>query len=228
MSDSSVPRPPSPARRTAARAAQAGFSLVWLVPILALVVTLGLAWNAFAGRGELIEIEFSDATGIVPGETTLRFREVTVGKVESVSFTADLRNVVVSVRVEPEVAPYIDKRRGILDRPPASSRPQGISRLDTVLTGRLHRRLLGRQDPRGAKDAGSSASPRPTLARLSGAVGHAHRAVLAERAKRHGRGRADHLPRPSGRPDAEPAPVRDGRMAACWPMCLLRRRMISG
>jgi paraquat-inducible protein B len=134
MSDSSVPRPPSPARRTAARAAQAGFSLVWLVPILALVVTLGLAWNAFAGRGELIEIEFSDATGIVPGETTLRFREVTVGKVESVSFTADLRNVVVSVRVEPEVAPYIDSDAEFwIVRPIVSA--QGISRLDTVLSG---------------------------------------------------------------------------------------------
>lgn len=42
MSDDNSFRPASPTRRTAARAAQAGFSLIWLVPILALVVTLGL------------------------------------------------------------------------------------------------------------------------------------------------------------------------------------------
>ena len=42
MSEDSSFRPASPARRTAARAAQAGFSLIWLVPILALAITLGL------------------------------------------------------------------------------------------------------------------------------------------------------------------------------------------
>lgn len=66
MSDDNSFRPASPTRRTAARAAQAGFSLIWLVPILALVVTLGLTWNAYSGRGELISVEFKDATGITP------------------------------------------------------------------------------------------------------------------------------------------------------------------
>ena len=165
MSDSSAPRPASPARRTAARAAQAGFSLVWLVPILALAVTLGLAWNAFAGRGELIQVKFSDATGIVPGETTLRFREVTVGKVESLSFTDDLLNVVVSIRVEPEVAPYIDSDAEFwIVRPIVSA--QGISRLDTVLSGVF---IEGFWDARiGEKQTRFVGLNQPTLARLSG------------------------------------------------------------
>lgn len=165
MSDNSVPRPASPARRTAARAAQAGFSLVWLVPILALAVTLGLAWNAFAGRGELIEVEFSDATGIVPGETTLRFREVTVGKVESVSFTDDLLNVVVSIRVEPEVAPYIDADAEFwIVRPIVSA--QGISRLDTVLSGVFIEGFWDAQPDQEQKHfVGLN---QPTLARMSG------------------------------------------------------------
>ena len=102
MTDTPPPlTPASPVRKTAARAAQAGINVIWIVPIVALIVTLGIAWNAFRDRGSVIEIEFADATGITPGETTLRFREITVGGVEGVKFTDDLSRVVVSVRSAP-------------------------------------------------------------------------------------------------------------------------------
>ncbi|GHG13368.1 PqiB family protein [Paracoccus aerius] len=128
------PRPASPVRNTAARAAQAGINVIWLVPIIALIVTLGIAWNAYSSRGAVIEVEFADATGVTPGETTLRFREITVGQVESVSFTPDLSRVVVSIRVDKDVAPYIDSEASFwIVRPQVSA--QGVTRLDTVLTG---------------------------------------------------------------------------------------------
>lgn len=134
MSEDSSFRPASPARRTAARAAQAGFSLIWLVPILALAITLGLTWNAYSGRGELISVEFKDATGITPGQTTLKFREITVGQVESVRFTEDLRSVLVEIRVDKDVVPYVDADAEFwIVRPTVTA--QGISRLDTVLSG---------------------------------------------------------------------------------------------
>ena len=78
------------------------------MPILALAITLGLTWNAYSGRGELISVEFKDATGITPGQTTLKFREITVGQVESVRFTEDLRSVLVEIRVDKDVVPYVD------------------------------------------------------------------------------------------------------------------------
>ncbi|MFD1880644.1 MlaD family protein [Paracoccus pacificus] len=109
-------------------------SLIWLVPILALAVTLAVAWNIYAGRGELIEVEFTDATGITPGETLVKFREISVGKVESVSFSPDLTNVVLRLRIDPDVSQYIDSKAEFwIVRPQVSA--QGISRLDTVLTG---------------------------------------------------------------------------------------------
>ncbi|WP_294924153.1 MlaD family protein [uncultured Paracoccus sp.] len=127
-------KPASPVRKTAARAARAGISVIWLVPIVALIVTLGLAWNAYSGRGTLISVEFSDATGIIPGETALKFREITVGGVESVRFTSDLSRVVVNIRVDRDVAEYIDSDAEFwIVRPQVSA--QGIQRLDTVLTG---------------------------------------------------------------------------------------------
>lgn len=136
MTDTPPPplKPASPVRKTAVRAAQAGVNVIWLVPIIALFVTLAIAWNAYAGRGTLIEVEFADATGITPGETALRFREITVGQVEAVHFTPDLAKVVVKLRVDKDVAAYIDDRAEFwIVRPRVTA--QGVSRLDTVLTG---------------------------------------------------------------------------------------------
>lgn len=126
--------PASPVRKTAARAAQAGVNVIWIVPIIALIVTLAIAWNAYRDRGSVIEVEFADATGITPGDTTLRFREITVGRVETVRFTDDLARVVVSIRVNGEVAQYIDDEASFwIVRPQVSA--QGVTRLDTVLSG---------------------------------------------------------------------------------------------
>ncbi len=109
-------------------------SVIWLVPLLALAITLGVAWKAYADRGVLIEIDFADATGLHPGETPLKFREVDVGKVESVGFSPDLKSVRVKIRVDKDVAHFIDSEaRFWLARPQVSA--QGITRLDTVLSG---------------------------------------------------------------------------------------------
>lgn len=109
-------------------------SLVWLVPVIALAISLGVAWQSYSDRGVLIEIAFEDASGVEPGKTELRFRDVAVGTVEDVAFSEDLSNVLVRVRVENEVAPFIDADAQFwVVRPQVSVR--GISGLNTVLSG---------------------------------------------------------------------------------------------
>lgn len=121
-------------RQTALKAMLAGASLIWLVPIIALVATLALAWNSWNQRGELIQVSFNDATGINPGETVLKFREVAVGKVEAVRFSSDLSEVILDIRVDKDVQKYIDANSQFwIVRPQVSA--SGISRLDTVLSG---------------------------------------------------------------------------------------------
>ncbi|OWY16642.1 hypothetical protein B6V73_11600 [Thioclava sp. JM3] len=108
-------------------------SVVWIVPLIALLITLGVAWKTVSDRGELIHIDFKDATGVEVG-TPLKFREVEVGKVESVSFTHDLEQVRLGVRIDNEVAPYVDQDAKFwLVRPEVSAR--GIQNLGTVLSG---------------------------------------------------------------------------------------------
>jgi paraquat-inducible protein B len=109
-------------------------SVVWLVPFAALLIALGIAWQTWVDRGPVIEILFADAAGVTPGVTDLRFRDVTVGRVEDVYFTDELDRVVVAVRVTPQVAPFIDDSAQFwVVRPEVNA--TGITGLETVLTG---------------------------------------------------------------------------------------------
>ena len=111
-----------------------GFSFVWLVPILAVLLALGIAWDAYRDRGPLIEIAFAEASGIEPGETELRYRDVKVGEVEEVRFAPDLSVVLVDVRVDKDIAPYLDDDAVFwVVQPQITAR--GISGLNTVLSG---------------------------------------------------------------------------------------------
>ncbi len=122
-------------------------SVVWLVPVLALAVSLGIAWKSYSERGELIQIAFSNALGIEAGQTVLKYRDVTVGQVEDLSFTPDLSRVVVSVRADREILPFLDRSAQFwVVRPEITT--QGISGLNTVLSG-VHIEGTWDRDPEG-------------------------------------------------------------------------------
>ncbi|TQS70317.1 MCE family protein [Rhodobacteraceae bacterium] len=128
---------PSPAQMKTSRAKKpfwARISLIWIVPLFALAVTLYVGYRSYADRGELIHVDFKDATGIKAGETALKYREVTVGTVEDLSFTGNLDAVRVGIRIDKNIVKYIDSdARFWIVQPEFSAR--GISRLDTVLSG---------------------------------------------------------------------------------------------
>ena len=98
-------------------------SAVWLVPLLALVLALGVAWNTYARRGPTIDIVFDDAAGVTAGQTTVRFRDVAVGVVERLSLSGDLTQVIVTARIDKDVARYHRRRRRVLDRAAERQRP---------------------------------------------------------------------------------------------------------
>lgn len=129
-----APTPAEPNVTPARKRRFSGLSFVWLVPILALAVSLGIAYQSYAERGVLIEIAFESASGVAAEKTELKYRDVTVGVVEDVSFSSDLTRVVVAVRVAKDVAPFIDAdARFWVVRPEVTAR--GISGLNTVLSG---------------------------------------------------------------------------------------------
>ncbi len=109
-------------------------SLVWLVPLIALIVSLSIAYQNYANQGTLIEISFENASGIKPEETEIKYKDVTIGRVEDVEFAEGLTEVLVHARIDQSVAPYLDQDASFwVVRPDVSVR--GISGLDTVLSG---------------------------------------------------------------------------------------------
>ena len=109
-------------------------SLVWAVPVIALLVALGATYQNFAQRGPVIRVWFTDASGIRANETELRFRDIPVGLVEDVDFSSNLRKVIVSIRVHKDVARFIDRDAKFwVVRPEVTA--QGVRGLDTVLSG---------------------------------------------------------------------------------------------
>ena len=76
------------------------FSLVWLIPIVAAIAGAWLVYTTFAERGPLITITFQFASGLEPGKTAIKYRDVQLGVVESVTLSDDLQHVVVTARME--------------------------------------------------------------------------------------------------------------------------------
>src|SRR5512147_30381 len=76
------------------------FSLVWLIPIVAAIAGAWLVYTTFAERGPTITITLQTASGLEPGKTPIKYRDVQLGLVESVTLSDDLQHVVVTARME--------------------------------------------------------------------------------------------------------------------------------
>ena len=111
-----------------------GLSLVWLVPIVALLVAGSLFVRTVILVGPRIDIEFATADGIEPGKTDVRYKEVVVGKVQTVSLRGDRKRVIVTVRLDRSAASLAVKDTQFwVVRPRIGA--GGISGLGTLLSG---------------------------------------------------------------------------------------------
>jgi paraquat-inducible protein B len=109
-------------------------SLVWIVPIVAMVVGVVLVVRALLQAGPEITIEFRSAEGIEPGRTEVRFKEVIVGRVKSVAIGPKREKVLVTATLDRSVKSIAvaDSRFWVV-RPRVGT--GGISGLSTLLSG---------------------------------------------------------------------------------------------
>ena len=56
-------------------------SIVWLVPVVALLIGGWLAYKTISEKGPLITITFKTAEGLEAGKTKIKYKDVEVGKV---------------------------------------------------------------------------------------------------------------------------------------------------
>lgn len=112
----------------------ARLSLVWLVPLLAVAVGLSLLVNSLLQSGPRLVIAFRTAEGLEPGKTEVRYKEVAVGRVDSVALSEDSKKVLVGVRLNRDAGHIaVDDTQFWVVRPRIGM--AGITGLNTLLSG---------------------------------------------------------------------------------------------
>lgn len=109
-------------------------SPVWIVPFVALVIAVWLGVQAQLEKGHEIEITFSSASDIVPGQTQIRLKDVKVGEVKSIKLNKDLKGVVVKAEIDREVSEHISVNTRFWVATPRISATE-VSNLGTLISG---------------------------------------------------------------------------------------------
>jgi len=109
-------------------------SLVWIVPVLALLVGASLVVRNWMEQGPVITISFRSGEGLVAHKTQVRYRSVVIGEVTTVELTEDRKGVVAKVELSKEAESFAtDGARYWVVRPRIGA--GGISGIDTLLSG---------------------------------------------------------------------------------------------
>jgi paraquat-inducible protein B len=111
-----------------------GLSLVWLIPVVALLIGAWLAYKTFSEKGPEVTIVFKEASGLEAGKTKVKYKDVEVGLVDTVQLSEDLSHVIVTAKMEKTVEAHLqeDTKFWVVE-------PQlglgGVSGLDTLIAG---------------------------------------------------------------------------------------------
>jgi paraquat-inducible protein B len=111
-----------------------GISIVWLVPLVAAVIGIWLAYTTLQERGPTITITFDTAEGLEAGKTKVKYKDVEVGTVTSVRLSKDLKHIVVTAEMVKDAEAYMtDGTRFWVVSPRLGA--AGVSGLGTLLSG---------------------------------------------------------------------------------------------
>ncbi len=109
-------------------------SIVWIIPVLAAVVALGIAIQRILSEGPTITIVFKAAQGIEAGKTFVKYKDVNIGQVTAVQLSPDHSKVEVRAKIAKSAAGLMveDAKFWVVEPRVTLS---GISGLGTLLSG---------------------------------------------------------------------------------------------
>ncbi len=68
-------------------------SVIWIIPLIAAIIAGWLVYRSYAERGPQVEISFNSADGVEASKTKIKFKDVDVGTVNSVTISEDLSHI---------------------------------------------------------------------------------------------------------------------------------------
>jgi paraquat-inducible protein B len=108
--------------------------LIWLVPLIALLMAMSVFIQTRLSAGPEVVIVFRSAAGLEAGKTTVKYKDVTVGLVRSITLSPDNTRVLVRVSLDKNARGLArtDTRFWVV-RPRVGM--SGVSGIDTLLSG---------------------------------------------------------------------------------------------
>ena len=111
-----------------------GLSIVWLVPLIALAIASWLFYKSWSEKGPQVTITFKNAEGLEAGNSKIKYKDVEIGEIETITFSQDMREVVVKADMEKVATLYLtDQTRFWIVRPRIAGGQ--ISGLGTLISG---------------------------------------------------------------------------------------------
>lgn len=109
-------------------------SVIWIVPLLAVLVGIGLAVQAIRARGPEVTLQFTTAEGLEVGKTRVKFKDVVIGTVSEIALSEDRKSVRVVVQMDKQAEGLVvEDTRFWVVRPRVAA--SGVSGLATLLSG---------------------------------------------------------------------------------------------
>ena len=109
-------------------------SVVWIIPILAAVVAIGIAVQSILSQGPTITIVLKEAQGIEAGKTLIKYKDVNIGQVTKVRLAPGHKRVEVTAKIDKHAADLIveDAKFWVVEPRVTLS---GVSGIGTLLSG---------------------------------------------------------------------------------------------
>jgi paraquat-inducible protein B len=133
-------------------------SVVWIVPILAAVVAIGIAIQRILSEGPTITIVFKAAQGVEAGKTFIKYKDVNIGQVTAVQLSSDHSNVEVTAKIDKNAGDLMvaDAKFWVVEPRVTLS---GVSGLGTLLSGNFIGFEVGKSDRKQRKFTGLEVPP---------------------------------------------------------------------
>jgi len=89
---------------TVVRKKRLRMSVIWLIPLLAAAVAIGIAVQRVRSEGPTITIALKEGNGIEPGKTFIKYKDVRIGVVTAMELSEDFAIVLVKAKIAKHAA----------------------------------------------------------------------------------------------------------------------------
>ena len=137
---------------------RARYSPIWIIPILAALVAIGIFVERVVSEGPTVTVTFNSADGIEAGKTFVKYKEVNIGQVTGVRLSDDGAHVEVTAKIAKSAAGLMvaDAKFWVV-RPRISL--SGVSGLSTLLSGNYIGFEAGASKTKGRQFTGLEVPP---------------------------------------------------------------------